>query len=736
MTVKNIYPTGHGMDIEVFTPTLGQTVFPLTQKGPFTYAGALINGFQLRRMSNTFTFTDVDGGQDPAKNWKMVWDNKVLAYCPASYGQQLDFDTEDGRAELFLKSDANMAHINLYKNGGTFGNDVHFDVSEDGKYIVPTWPQGFQWWKYTWTIDYQAVLQVTDKVRVQMYFAPKTWTATAGQTVFTDSTNPYLSKNRLVASVFVDGIQLTTGYTIHASNNTLTINAGVALGLEVYVSFSDKDTFEKVNLTSTYLDEIICHDKNLANVSKPWIRARYRGEENVYFVFPTQTLPFYVTEASEIPGDYYYLNSSMTSGVKLTGIMSGDTPLTSFRMFATQEEWDEHLTAGVEDNAGLLISGSKKSTITGIEFKYDTFPLESFTPADIIHCAADHVTQGLTVVPDNRWTFPNLEVGVLPTDSDPRVISHVTSCRFSNIVATSIFGGGSGIEITDCNVDDCPDKEEFGVALAWLVDVNFFDDREILQNTIVAFNKAEACTVDGTDIPEQWAAVNVAQAQNGGVAYKNVVTGCSISNLSAVAAIEGSFVYAGYGPSKSYDNEVSDNTITKCSAGVMVDGSIDTGAQVETTKVTDNNIVDQDEAPANSFWAEVLGSTTGRGPGVFMQMCRSSSVNGNHYKFSGLLPDQPSAESAIWLDYCNRCSVYENKRDFPSNLTIEHWTADTNGYGNTINNVKKVTGRERPTGIAQAVQSKMKQKKDEMRVKHKAFEYSHLRNHNKKQPVA
>ena len=616
MTVKHIYPTGHGMDIEVFAGDDGPA-FTLAGKGPFTFANVLLNGIPAQIAVEEYcaaqeppitptepywpTFTDVDGGQDPTKAWKMTW------------------------------------------------------TSTD------------------------RVLISEDSIRVQMYFAPKTWTATAGQTVFTDSTNPYLSKNRLVASVFVNGLQRTTGYTIHASANTLTFNSGLALNDAVCVSFSDSDTFAKALEGSTYRDEILPSDKNLSSVSKPWIMARLADDAG-----------------------NFVMELSIPSGLKITGVRQGQTAMTQIQQFATLEEYNEFTaimlagTSAYWNQATLTIRGATKSPVfSNLVFQYSIIPVDSGAPFECYNCRWDHFGEMFMMI-DNRLTFQDpanpSEVGMRKTIFD--------DCEFSNFFFNCILGVVSGFEMTGCHVHDAPDWIGTWGGPVWLAGADFWGDQEVLMTTLCSYNRIEGCEFDHTNIPECFCSVSPSNTNSGsGVqATNNVIAGNTFTLFKGLTCAEGGYASAGGRVSKC---EISDNTFVKCVCPVTFDGDLLAGGstKVMDSIATDNVFIDQNLAPSSLFWTEstVLdenGNPVPRfpegvnGPAIWIQACYKCQVTGNHYKQSGIAPDAVPYESAIWLDICDHCKVYERKQDFPSDLPIEHWVVETDSYDNTINNGK------------------------------------------------
>jgi hypothetical protein len=424
----------------------------------------------------------------------------------------------------------------------------------------------------------------------------------------------------------------------------------------------------KVIEGTTYCDEIFPKDKNIATVSKPWIMARLA--DNVGTLANDLLIP---------------------SGLKITGVLEGQTPMTQIQQVATLEEYAELLKFDSEGNfcpsqtTSLTIRGATKSPVfSNLVFQYIVSPIDAQAPFESHKCKYDQYGQMFLLI-DNRLTFLDpedpCEVGMRKTIFD--------DCEFSNFSYHCMWGVVSGFEMTGCHVHDAPVNA--GWSVLWFGAGDYWADQETLMTTLCSYNRVEeGCEFDHTNISELFCSVSLGSTEGLGTqSTNNIVTESAFTMFLGLACVEGGYASDGGQVSKC---EISDNTFTKCDCPVFFDDDFATGgtSTVKDSIVADNTFIDQNLAPASSFWTgdpERFPNGV-NGPAIWMQGCYKCQVAGNHYKQSGIEPDVDPYEAAIWLDYSSHCKVYEKKSDFPDNLPIEHWVGETESYNNSLNNGK------------------------------------------------
>jgi hypothetical protein len=333
--------------------------------------------------------------------------------------------------------------------------------------------------------------------------------------------------------------------------------------------------------------------------------------------------------------------------------------------------------------AGFVFGGGltgKKCKIENILFKYigSDFALFATCPMDVLNCRFEFVSVGPHLMKDNRYLGGSL----------------IKDCRLSDCDYRGFVALGNDTEFEDCAVT--------GLSSAWTASApNLFvldmflgwagPWQSFLQTNTHKNVRLRRCSVDFTGSIVQPQSVVVMANSNDvvGVVENVRVEDCTFTNLAPFgnAIVVGALANRPSSIAKSC--VVSGNTFTGCNqegprGHIHVRGAR-TGATPTDCLISDNTFVDCQNGPA-----------------VFFLRANSCQCVKNEYSDSDLPTNEVDGfTSAIFLNLSSNCTVYEKKQDFPTDVGVEYYATDVNGYNNLITG-KNLPHMAKPQDIVSA----------------------------------
>ena len=673
-----------------FTPTAGQTVFTLDAAGPFAASQVIYR---------------------PVREWEADEGQTEfpLGYTPSYIGDPTNFALMV-RVDGELTWDWSVDGQNLVLNPApTEGAEV--TCVDNYNWFYPVLENaGFTLSGVTLTWIGQTLV-AGDLITVQSIFAPIRFSASiAEQVAFVDASG-VIAKNAGFVSVFVDGVQKRPDvvgqqrdYSITAS--TITFHTAPGVGKMVVALFGDFDVIREAYNKAQDGDRIELSEVDLstqAGVAKQWMYRRMMGagaERIVNFTTPTATYDINAIMLDGMLANQQANQSlSISKGVTFCKKTTGAKP--TVVEYLTNEEWEEYLPNSEQADgfSQFLIAGNvsasstKRPKFEDIQFHRFSRPILGLSPFILDRCAFDRNFEPVMTCLDNRMTFPHLvQNGHAFQDM---LTTEITNCTFTNTAFAPITGQGSGAVISHNSFSEY--KGAFAY-IAWRAasagDMLWFQNAVMFYGTpedallmnYCVFNALDDNDFDGTGSERNDVVTFVGEAfGKGAEAYNNATVNNRFLNMenSAWCAEAG---YAG-GGGVAQDNEVSGNTFTKCSGGVVVI-SADSVTKPNNSLISDNTFIDCDEA-TSIFWPrDPEGLVPGHGPALWLLGARFASVAGNDYTQSGLVPvaeAELDQDVPIEMVECDHCTISEKSSAFPNpSLPVDNWVMDVDGFQNWI----------------------------------------------------